>query len=398
MNNAKPEALRGYTRHVIPTCIWVTSTLSHYASESDAVEAGRETPGCMNEFVTFANTASKGATLLMDILWSSHVAMCPSSHMSGGARSEAKLPVGWYGLLWSWHVFESTQLHRQEKTRRSQYCRTQHLPRQYKTMATPNKTCLSAQSTWAAFAAWCCDSQHVLPHWNMSQTCHVFAQLWENSTDNLSRQIQRWCRPNDRTWDFIYSRVGPCFCEKTFDRGSQNASRRCMSLHWWNHIDTACVGMDLTPWDVEGCQEELGLQGPIIGRCWKVWHRFHETHLAVETTLCLQVLWPETWFNQSYALFSLLCSWCERQTWCCEVSKIRNAHHAHATPVVFMIHWDPQAYRKPGAILAGCSMISPNFWPSDRFANLMCHQLDKNVEVARRVVPIHLHWSLRRSW
>lgn len=144
-----------------------------------------------------------------------------------------------------------------------------------------------------------------------------------------------------------------------------------MSLHWWNHIDTACVGMDLTPWDVEGCQEELGLQGPIIGRCWKVWHRFHETHLAVERTLCLQVLWPETWFNQSYTLFSLLCSWCERQTWCCEVSKIRSAHHAHATPVVFMIHWDPQTYRKPGAIPTGCSMISPNFCPSDRFANLI---------------------------
>lgn len=36
-----------------------------------------------------------------------------------------------------------------------------------------------------------------------------------------------------------------------------------------------------------------------------------------------------------------------------------------------MIHWDPQTYRKPGAIPTGCSLISPNLFPSDRLTKTL---------------------------
>ena len=281
---------------------------------------------------------------------------------------------------------------------------------------------------------------------------HVNHLLWHRRRW-LSRQIERLerrCRPNDRTSDFIIftleiSRVGPCFSEKTFDRAHAIMSReseckwRCMSLHWWN-IETAYVQKDLSalrwrslsrslkraaraalePTVNTGCRQwplvlpalrwcsvinsallmtscevncicqlfsfylttlrgwiwllgtlkdELGSQGPIIGRCWKVWHRFHETHLAVET-LCLQVLWPETWFNHSYA--SLMCSWCESQTWCCEVSKFTTLTTTpRSGKTIGFVLWFIGNQRLIGSQARSQQDVQwfhTCFFPSDRFA------------------------------
>ena len=149
---ALEAALWGYIRHVIPTCIWVTSILCVW------IKCCRGRPWVswfMNDFATFAHTASEGATfatLLLGVDWSSHgVGMSVLTHVGGRSMLRGQTPSG---LIRVAMVVACRREHStvSDNTRQS---------KTLETMPMRNKIFLSAHSRSAALAPWCCGKSNL---------------------------------------------------------------------------------------------------------------------------------------------------------------------------------------------------------------------------------------------